>query len=131
MPRITRRTFGLGATAAAAAVAMPRVARAQEITLKLHQFLPAQANVPKLVLDPWIKKVQDESGGRIKIEHYPAMQLGGKPPELIDQVTDGIVDIVWTLPGSMASLDAAPPSVCHPVVLLLISALLPQPSAPA
>ena len=100
MPRITRRTFGLGATAAAAAVAMPRVARAQEITLKLHQFLPAQANVPKLVLDPWIKKVQDESGGRIKIEHYPAMQLGGKPPELIDQVTDGIVDIVWTLPGS-------------------------------
>jgi TRAP-type C4-dicarboxylate transport system substrate-binding protein len=27
------------------------------------------------------------------------MQLGGKPPQLIDQVRDGIVDIVWTLPG--------------------------------
>jgi TRAP-type C4-dicarboxylate transport system substrate-binding protein len=40
-----------------------------------------------------------ESGGRIKIDIYPAMQLGGKPPQLIDQVRDGIVDIVWTLPG--------------------------------
>ncbi|MGE0281164.1 MAG: TRAP transporter substrate-binding protein [Rhizobiaceae bacterium] len=99
MLEITRRTFGLGAAASAAAVAMPHVARAQEVTLKLHQFLPLQANVPKLIIEPWIKKVQDESGGRIKIEHYPAMQLGGKPPELIDQATDGTVDIVWTLPG--------------------------------
>lgn len=96
MPRISRRTFALGT---AATVAMSHVARAQEVTLRLHQFLPAQANVPKFVIDPWIKKVQDESGGRIKIEHYPAMQLGGKPPELIDQATDGTVDIIWTLPG--------------------------------
>jgi len=27
------------------------------------------------------------------------MQLGGKPPQLIDQVRDGVVDLVWTLPG--------------------------------
>lgn len=100
MPTISRRAFTLGTTAAVAAIAMPHVARAQEVTLKLHQFLPAQANVPKFVIDPWIKKVQDESGGRIKIEHYPAMQLGGKPPELMDQATDGTVDIVWTLPGN-------------------------------
>ncbi|NNC27543.1 C4-dicarboxylate ABC transporter, partial [Salinisphaera sp. USBA-960] len=55
---------------------------AQEVTLRLHQFLPAQANVPKNVLDPWADKIEAESGGRIKIERYPAMQLGGKPPEL-------------------------------------------------
>ncbi len=73
---------------------------AQEVTLRLHQFLPAQANVPKHLLDPWADKVEQESGGRIKIERYPAMQLGGKPPELIDQAIDGTVDIVWTLPGS-------------------------------
>ena len=30
------------------------------------------------------------------------MQLGGKPPQLIDQVRDGIVDVVWTLPGYTA-----------------------------
>lgn len=73
---------------------------AQEVTLRLHQFLPPQANVPKLVLDPWADKVEAESGGRIKIERYPAMQLGGTPPQLIDQAQDGTVDIVWTLPGS-------------------------------
>ncbi|POF28403.1 TRAP transporter substrate-binding protein [Roseibium marinum] len=71
----------------------------QEVTLRMHQFLPAQANVPKNVLDPWADKVEAESGGRIKIERYPAMQLGGKPPELIDQVVDGVVDIVWTVAG--------------------------------
>ncbi|MEO3386227.1 TRAP transporter substrate-binding protein [Mesorhizobium sp. CAU 1741] len=73
---------------------------AQEVTLRLHQFLPAQANVPKHALDPWADKIESESGGRIKIERYPAMQLGGTPPQLIDQAQDGTVDIVWTLPGS-------------------------------
>ena len=73
---------------------------AQDVTLRLHQFLPAQANVPAHVLDPWADKVESESGGRIKVERYPAMQLGGTPPQLIDQAQDGTVDIVWTLPGS-------------------------------
>ena len=30
---------------------------------------------------------------------YPVMQLGGKPTQLLQQVRDGVVDIVWTLPG--------------------------------
>ncbi|MEZ5810617.1 MAG: TRAP transporter substrate-binding protein [Rhizobiaceae bacterium] len=74
-------------------------ALAQEVTLKLHQFLPAQANVPRLVLDVWADNVEKDSGGRIKVERYPSMQLGGKPPELIDQAIDGIADIVWTVVG--------------------------------
>ena len=74
-------------------------ANAQEFTLKLHHFLPPVAMSHKTMLVPWADKVMKESGGRIKIEVYPAMQLGGKPPQLIDQVRDGIVDIVWTLPG--------------------------------
>ncbi len=72
---------------------------AQEVTLKMHQFLPAQANVPKYVLDVWADKVEQESGGRIQIDRYPSMQLGGKPPELASQVTDGVVDLIWTVCG--------------------------------
>lgn len=72
---------------------------AQEVTLKLHQFLPAKAHVPTNVLDVWADKVEKESGGRIKIGRYPSMQLGGKPPELMDQVEDGVVDIIWTVIG--------------------------------
>ncbi|WP_305971882.1 MULTISPECIES: TRAP transporter substrate-binding protein [unclassified Mameliella] len=72
---------------------------AQDVTLVLHQFLPAQANVPKLILDVWADKVEADSNGRIEIERYPAMQLGGTPPELIDQAIDGVADIVWAVNG--------------------------------
>jgi TRAP-type C4-dicarboxylate transport system substrate-binding protein len=52
------------------------------------------------MLVPWVKKVEADSQGKIKIEIFPAMQLGGTPPQLYDQVRDGVADIVWTLPGS-------------------------------
>ena len=74
-------------------------AMAQEVTLKLHQFLPAQANVPAHILDVWADKVEADSNGRIKIDRYPSMQLGGKPNELYDQVVDGVADIIWTVAG--------------------------------
>ncbi len=74
-------------------------ASAADVTLKLHQLLPAQANLPKNFLAPWAEKVEKESNGRIKIELYPSMQLGGKPPALFGQVKDGFVDLIWTLPG--------------------------------
>ena len=47
-------------------------ASAQEVTLKLHQFLPAQANVPRLVLDVWADKIEAESKGRIQIVRPPS-----------------------------------------------------------
>lgn len=88
----------LGATALASSLALG-AAWAQDVVLKLHQMLPAQAPVPALILTPWMEKITAESGGRITFEHYPSMQLGGKPPELVDQVVDGVADIIWTLPG--------------------------------
>lgn len=75
------------------------MAAAQEVTLTLHQFLPPQANVPKLILDVWADKVEADSEGRIKIDRFPSMQLGGTPPELMDQAIDGVSDIVWTVVG--------------------------------
>ena len=69
-------------------------AAAQEVTLRLHQFLPAQANVPAGILIPWAEKIGTESGGRIKVEVFSAMSLGGTPPQLMDQARDGVVDAV-------------------------------------
>ncbi|PIE07497.1 MAG: C4-dicarboxylate ABC transporter [Rhodobacterales bacterium] len=83
----------LGALTAGAGFAEP------EVTLKMHQFLPPQANVPKHILDVWADEVEDASDGRIEIERYHGMALGGKPPELMDQAIDGIADIVWTVNG--------------------------------
>ncbi|MCB1387737.1 MAG: TRAP transporter substrate-binding protein [Rhodobacteraceae bacterium] len=90
--------LGLAAAAALATVAAG-TALAQDVTLRLHQFLPPQANVPHLVLDVWADAVEQDSGGRIRIERFPAMALGGTPPELMDQVIDGIADIAWTVNG--------------------------------
>ncbi len=89
---------GLGA-ALLVASSLVTVALAQDVTLKMHQFLPPQANVPKLVLDVWADKVEQSSGNRIKINRFPSMQLGGRPPELMDQAIDGIADIIWTVVG--------------------------------
>ena len=72
---------------------------AQEITLRMHQFLPPQATVPAQILIPWAETIGAASDGRIKVEVYSAMALGGSPPQLMDQVIDGVVDIAWTLPG--------------------------------
>ena len=80
-------------------VAMASSAVAQDFTLRLHQFLPLQSAIPANAIQPWIEKVEAESGGRIKIEHYPSMQLGGGPPALYGQAKDGVVDIIWTLTG--------------------------------
>lgn len=97
---MTKLKTALRTVAAAALMAgTASTAFAQDVTLKLHQFLPAQANVPKLVLDVWADKVEADSAGRIKVERYPSMQLGGKPPELMDQAIDGIADVVWTVVG--------------------------------
>ncbi|MBQ2259923.1 MAG: TRAP transporter substrate-binding protein [Loktanella sp.] len=85
--------------AAVLAASLGAAASAQDVTLRLHQFLPAQANVPAHILDVWADQVEADSDGRIKIERYPSMQLGGSPPQLIDQVIDGVADIIWTLPG--------------------------------
>jgi TRAP-type C4-dicarboxylate transport system substrate-binding protein len=78
-------------------------ARAQQITLKVHHFLPPHAPAHALLIAPWCEKIGKESDGRLKCQIFPTMQLGGSPPQLYDQVKDGVVDIVWTLPGYNAA----------------------------
>ncbi|MEQ9694804.1 TRAP transporter substrate-binding protein [Shimia sp. SDUM112013] len=95
----TRRSILKTAVAALAFGAISTGAFAADVTLRMHQFLPAQANVPKNILDVWAKKVEADSDGRIAIQHFPSMQLGGKPPQLIDQAIDGVADIIWTVAG--------------------------------
>ena len=72
---------------------------AESVTLKFHTFVPMPANSNAKFVKPWADKVANESNGEIKVEMYPSMQLGGAPPQLVDQVRDGVVDIVWTVAG--------------------------------
>jgi TRAP-type C4-dicarboxylate transport system substrate-binding protein len=89
------------ATAAALSL-ISLAAQAQEVTLKVHFFLPASSFANTLFITPWCEKVAKESANRLKCQIYPSMQLGGTPSQLFEQARDGVADIVWTLPGYTA-----------------------------
>lgn len=97
---IQRRTLlKSGAAVALGAPALVGLAQ-QTVTLKFHTFMSPTSNVWLNMHRAWMEKVERDSGGRIKFEAYPAMQLGGSPVQLFDQAKDGVVDVVWTLPGN-------------------------------
>ena len=99
---IHRRTLlKSGAAAALGGSAVAALAQ-QSVTLKFHTFMAPLSNVWLNMHKAWMEKVEKDSHGRIKFEAYPAMQLGGTPVQLYDQVRDGVVDVVWTLPGNTA-----------------------------
>ena len=70
-----------------------------KVTLKIGHFLPALSTMHSQVIEPWCKDLNMQSQGRIECQLYPSNQLGGTPAQLIDQVRNGVADIVWTAPG--------------------------------
>ena len=97
---IARRTFLASSIGTAIAPAIVRVACADTppITLKLHHAFSAVSGVHDKFLLPWAWKIETESGGRLHVDIFPSMQLGGAPATLFDQARDGSADIVWTSP---------------------------------
>jgi len=96
-----RRSFQTFALAATASLGLPLVSRAQQpVILKVHSFSSPQAPEAVHHMLPLIDKIGKDSGGRLKLEFYPSMQLGGKVSDLIQQVEDGVVDIAITIPGA-------------------------------
>ncbi|MEM9971481.1 MAG: TRAP transporter substrate-binding protein [Pseudomonadota bacterium] len=96
---ITRKLSALAFVAAAAAMLSATASVAQDVTLRLHQFLPPPSTIPAKILKPWAESVTAASDGRIQVQHFDAMSLGGRPNELLDQARDGIADITMTIVG--------------------------------
>lgn len=94
MGRLARIIAGVPALAALAGAAP-----AQEVTFTIHHFLGPTSITHTRFIEPWAEAVEADSGGRIAFEIFPSMALGGRPPDLYQQVRDGVADIVWTLPG--------------------------------
>ena len=90
------RRVALGGFVALVA-AMPAAAQ-QQVVLKVHHFLPSTSSAQVKLIQPWCEKVAKESNDKLKCQIYPAMQLGGTPAQLFDQVRDGVVDVIWTVP---------------------------------
>lgn len=93
------RVLVCSALLGASALAGPAQAQDAEFKFTLHHFLGPEAPAQTQMLEPWAERIEEASDGRVDIEIYPSMSLGGTAPELIRQVRDGVVDLVWTLNG--------------------------------
>jgi TRAP-type C4-dicarboxylate transport system substrate-binding protein len=98
--RVARRTFLASTMASMAAPAVMRVAFADapQFSLKLHHAFSAVSSAHDKFLAPWARQIEAQSGGRIRIDLFPSMQLGGAPADLFDQARDGVVDLAWAQP---------------------------------
>lgn len=114
----TRRHAGLMIGTMALALATADVALAETIELKVSHFLPPNHTIQKYLVN-WADELAKQSNGRLKLQIYPAGQLGGGPNRQFDAARNGIVDIAFSLQGStpgryatteLASLPFAAPS---------------------
>src|SRR5260370_23163672 len=98
--RVARRTFLASTMVSVAAPAVMRIAfaDARQFSLKLHHAFSAVSSAHDKFLAPWARQVEAQSGGRIRIDLFPSMQLGGAPADLFDQARDGVVDLAWAQP---------------------------------
>jgi TRAP-type C4-dicarboxylate transport system substrate-binding protein len=98
--RVARRTFLASTLASVAAPAVMRVAFADapQFSLKLHHAFSSVSSAHDKFLAPWARQIEAQSGGRIRIDLFPSMQLGGAPADLFDQARDGVVDLAWAQP---------------------------------
>jgi TRAP-type C4-dicarboxylate transport system substrate-binding protein len=87
------------ALAAVCAAFAASAADAAEFELKLaHPLPPVHFHFRDLVPD-WAKRIETQSGGRIKITQYPSAQLL-KPQETYDGIRSGVADMGMVITGT-------------------------------
>jgi TRAP-type C4-dicarboxylate transport system substrate-binding protein len=98
---VTRRDFVAGALGATALTAFPgfRAFAQAADELKLSTFVAPNHIIYANVLTPWAAELAKKSANKLTVKMYPAMQLGGTPPQLYRQMAQGISDICFSLPG--------------------------------
>ncbi|RAH98854.1 C4-dicarboxylate ABC transporter [Acuticoccus sediminis] len=86
------------ALACALSLALPGSLAAQEVELSFAHWLPPTHPIQTTGFEPWAKSIEEASEGRIKINLFPAQQLGAAPDHY-DLARDGIADMAWINPG--------------------------------
>lgn len=80
-------------------VLSPWQALADATTLRIICFLPARSVSVSKYFIPWMKSVEEASGGTLKLQGYWGGSLGRNPRKQFDLVRDGVADIGLVLPG--------------------------------
>jgi TRAP-type C4-dicarboxylate transport system substrate-binding protein len=69
----------------------------EQIVIKIADSFPASHLIPKTGTLPWIERIEELGKGKIKIEYYPAEQLG-KAASLLDAAKNRVADITYVGP---------------------------------
>src|ERR1700733_9351789 len=98
--RMPRKALGclMAAVLLLGAGARPAPA-ADSSTLKLSTFFQPNYVLVSQVLNNWVHELDEKSGGKLKVEIYPAAQMG-PPPRHFDLARTGVADIAIASPGN-------------------------------
>lgn len=80
-------------------LALGQTVSAQEHVLRFQHFLGPRSSPQTLFMQPWADAIEEQSNGRIKIELYAFMQLGGRTSDQYELIRDGAIDGGWIVPG--------------------------------
>lgn len=86
-----RRSF-LAAGAAGVVTLATETLGQETVVLRLHTLVSLHSSQFADAFIPWGQQIEAAANGRVKIEYYGTMALGGSPQSLYDQAKDGVVD---------------------------------------
>lgn len=87
----------IASVTAAFALALLATAASAQTTLRVSHWLSPTA-MPIPIFEKWIQSLEDASNGSLKMEIYPAGQLGNANDHY-DIARDQIADLSWSVPG--------------------------------
>lgn len=90
--------LSMGCLAVAVSVAALAGARAQEITLRVADSLPAGFPQTEYSSIFWMNRVTEATNGKVKFEHFPGEQLG-KARDLLSLTLSGVADVGYIVPA--------------------------------
>lgn len=67
--------------------------RTQDTTvLRFSHFYPSTSDINQQIFEPWAKKIESDSNGRLKVEVYPSATLS-KADSAYESTVNGVIDI--------------------------------------
>jgi TRAP-type C4-dicarboxylate transport system substrate-binding protein len=88
------------ALAAALTFAFAASAAAQDVTLKFSHFLGPASFFERDVAQPWKRRIEEKTGGKVKVEVFNASSPLGGVTKQATQVKEGAVDVALGLRGA-------------------------------
>ena len=68
-------------------------------TLRVASFMPPQGFLSSVIVEPYLKMIEEDSQGTLKVDFFPGGTLGRSPTQQLSLVQEGSVDMAVVLPA--------------------------------